>query len=75
MDATGRSTEFHPRDSTGVTTVCDLLLQLKPEYLICGYVGESEKLSLRASGIDIRLGSCNCAVDELAARVQALPEA
>lgn len=75
VDTIGRSTEFHPRDRTGVRSVRDLLVQLKPKYLICGYVGEEEKRALQACGIDVRLGSCNCTVDELATRVHTLPEA
>jgi len=75
LDPAEPSPEFYPRDRTGVKSICDIITELKPEYVICGYVGEAEKRRLRASGIDVRLGSCSCSVEELATRVRKLPEA
>lgn len=75
LDAVDRSTEFHLRDPTDEKSTCDILVELKPDYVICGYVGEAEKRRLKACGIDVRLGSCTCPVDELAKGVRTLPEA
>ncbi len=73
--ASDGSTDFHPRDRSGAKSMCDLLLELKPDRIICGFVGGPEMQRLRGAGIDIRLGSCNCAIDELVASFPTLPEA
>ena len=75
VDAKDGSKEFHPRDRSGTKSMCDFLLELKPGQIICGYIGEPEKQRLRAAGVDVRLGSCNCPVDELVASFSTLPEA
>lgn len=67
--------EFHPRNRTGAKLACDLILELKPRRLICGFIDEPEKEKLRAAGIDVRLGSCNCSVDDLVASFTSLPRA
>ena len=67
--------EFHPRDRTGAKPMCELILELQPRQCVCGFIGEVEKHKLRAAGIDVRLGSCNCSVDELVASFSSLPEA
>jgi len=36
---------------------------------------EVEKTRLRESGIDVRLGSCSCSIDELFVRFHDLPRA
>jgi len=75
IDGTGTSTEFHHRDRSGAKPLCDLILELKPRALICSFVGEAEKQKLRGAGIDVRLGSCSCSIDELLAAFQSLPPA
>lgn len=69
------SEEFHPRDRSGAKLLCELILELKPKQLICGFIGEPEKQKLHAAGIDVRLGSCSCPVDELVASFSNLPKA
>lgn len=67
------SREFHPRDRSG--GICDLLLALTPARVVCGFIAVPEKKRLRAAGIDVRLGSCSCSVDELVASFSSLPMA
>lgn len=69
------STKFHPRDRSSAKRLCDLILELKPPKLICGFIGAAEKKKLRSAGIDVRLGSCNCPVDELVSTFSSLPKA
>jgi hypothetical protein len=69
------SQEFHPRDRSGAQSMCDLLLALTPKRVICGFIDEAEKHRLRDAGIDVRIGSCSCAVDELVASFPDLPVA
>jgi hypothetical protein len=71
----GGPKEFHPRDRTGTKLASDLILELKPRRLICGFIDEPEKEKLRAAGIDVRLGSCNCSVDDLVSSFPSLPRA
>lgn len=75
INAVDGSTGFHPRDRSGAKSMCDLLLELKPAQIICGFIGEPDKQRLRAAGVDVRLGSCSCPVDELVTSFSTLPEA
>ena len=75
INAGDGSSEFHPRDRTGAKPVCELILEFQPRQCICGFIDETEKHKLRAAGIDVRLGSCNCSVDELVASFSSLPKA
>lgn len=69
------SQEFHPRGRSDTKSIGDLLLALKPARVICGFISEPEKERLRVAGIDVRLGSCSCPVDELVASFLSLPAA
>jgi hypothetical protein len=75
IDGARQSKEFHQRDRSSAKPLCDLIVELKPRALICGFVGEAEKQKLRDAGIDVRLGSCSCSIDELLAGFQSLPRA
>lgn len=69
------SQEFHRRDQMGAKSLYELIVDLKPQHCICGFIDEPEKQKLRAAGIDVRIGSCSCPVDELIASFYALPRA
>ena len=75
IDAADGSKEFHPCDCTDTKSMCDLILELRPERIICGFIVEPEIQKLRAAGIDVRLGSCSCPVDELVSGFRCLPQA
>ena len=75
IDGAAKSTEFHQRDRSGAKSLCDLILELKPRALVCSFVGETEKQELRNAGIDVRLGSCSCSIEELLAGFHDLPRA
>lgn len=75
VDPTARTARFYPRDRSGTKSVCDLILELQPRRIICGFIDMPERNRLRAAGIDVRLGSCNCPIDELVTSFQTLPEA
>jgi hypothetical protein len=74
-NAADGSREFHPRDPSGARSMCDLILELKPDQMICGFIAATETQRLRGAGIDVRLGSCSCAIDELLASISTLPRA
>lgn len=75
MDGANGSSEFHRNELKTPDAICDLLLKLVPDRVICSFIGNAEKRKLRAAGIDVRLGSCACPVDVLAACCCDLPEA
>ena len=75
INSANGSKEFHPRDQSGAKSLCELILELKPRRLICRFIDEPEKQKLRAVGIDVRIGSCSCPLDELVASSSALPKA
>lgn len=75
IDAADGSKEFHPRDRSGVKSMCECILELSPSRIICGFIVEPEMQKLRAAGIDVRLGSCNCSIDELVSSFSTLPKA
>ena len=57
--------EFQENTQRTSAALCDLILAIGPGRLICGFIGENEKRRLTAAGIDIRLGSCACPLDDL----------
>jgi hypothetical protein len=75
IDAADGSKAFHPCDCTDAESMCDLILELRPGRIICGFIVEPEIQKLRAAGIDVRLGSCSCPVDELVTTFSNLPKA
>jgi hypothetical protein len=75
LDPTGHPREFHRNERLDESSLCDLILALKPIALVCGFIGGAEKLRLHAAGIDIRLGSCSCSIDELFTGFRSLPRA
>ena len=75
LEARYGSREFHPNIDKTSEATCDLILALLPDWVVCGFIGTVEKRRLRAAGIDVRLGSCACAIEELAAGCCDLPEA
>lgn len=75
FDGAGGGQSFRPNEHRTPEQLCSLIIEVGPETLICGYVGEPERNRLRAAGVDVRLGSCNCAIDELMACLCDLPEA
>lgn len=69
------SQEFHKIPQRTADAVCDLISKTGVDCLICGFVAGPEKQKLRAAGVDLRLGSCICAVEDLAASFSDLPRA
>ncbi len=53
----------------------DHILNVHPDRLLCGFISTAERQVLAAAGIDIRLGSCSVAVDELVKSFATLPKA
>ena len=75
IDQAGKPTGFHHCDRSDAKSLCDLILALNPDALVCGFIAEAEKLRLELAGIDVRLGSCSCSIDELFAGFRDLPRA
>lgn len=75
VDGPNISREFHPNIGKTSEATCDLILGLRPDRVICGFIGAEEKRRLSGAGIDVRLGSCACPIEELAACCCSLPEA
>lgn len=75
IDGSLGSRQFHRRDRNDATPICDLILQLGPTRLICGFIDDAAKERLSAAGIDVRLGSCSCSIAELVAGFHDLPRA
>jgi predicted Fe-Mo cluster-binding NifX family protein len=75
INAVDGSKEFHPCDCSSVKPAYELILKLQPRRLICGFIGGPERKMLSAAGIDVRLGSCSCSVDELVSSFSTLPKA
>jgi hypothetical protein len=65
--------EFHPNTQQTADTMCDVILKAGVLQLVLGFIPRPAAKRLRAAGVDIRLGSCTCAVEELAACFNALP--
>jgi predicted Fe-Mo cluster-binding NifX family protein len=67
LDSRAGTRAFHSNPARTPETLCDLIIAIDADRLVCGYIGDSERDRLRAAGVDVRLGSCTCAPEELAA--------
>lgn len=67
--------EFHARGERTAEAMCDLILKSGVHRLVLGFVGGPSAQKLHAAGIDIRLGSCARAVEDLAIGFDDLPAA
>jgi len=75
LDSAGGIKEFHPNKDHTPSALCDLIVLIRPDRLVCGYVGGVERRRLRDAGIDVRLGTCAASVHELHACFCDLSEA
>lgn len=75
IDTESGAREFHQNPPRTPATLCDLILASRVEGLVCGFIAAPEVARLRAAGIDVRVGSGSCSVDELAQCFCDLPEA
>ena len=55
--------------------ICRAIIASGVARLICGFVPEAECKALRTAGVDVRLGSCACEVEELVTEFDRLPKA
>ena len=67
------SHEFHANTDRSAEKMCDVILKTGVHRLVLGFIAGPAARKLRVAGIDIRLGSCACAVEDLAECFDALP--
>jgi hypothetical protein len=58
IDEKAGTETIYPNISRSAGPFCELILDLAPERLICGFIGETEFRRLHAAGVDVRVGSC-----------------
>jgi hypothetical protein len=75
FDSAGGGTAFYPNRDRTAKAMCDLLLKLMHQRLVCGFVAVPERNKLRAAGIEVRLASCTRAVAGLVSQFHELPAA
>jgi len=75
IDADSGRKKFLRSDRRTAQCLCQLIVEAKPNRLICGFIGAPERQMLQAAGIDIRLGSLTCSVEQLVACFCDLPAA
>ena len=73
IDSNKGSREFHANTEHSADAMCDVILKTGVHRLILGFIAGPAARKLRAAGVDIRLGSCTCAVDDLATCFDVLP--
>lgn len=73
IDTDTGSHEFHANTDHNAETMCDVVLKTGVHRLVLGFIAGPETRKLRAAGVDIRLGSCACTVEDLAVCFDALP--
>lgn len=71
----GASTEFKANVGRNAEFLAELIVASHVERLICGFIPQAERSKLHAAGIDVRLGSCVCGIDELFVEFSDLPQA
>ena len=67
--------EYRWQDRETADAMCDLIIGTGARRLILGFVGEAAADRLRRLGIDVRVGPCACALDDLVASFDHLPSA
>ena len=75
IEPTKSTAEFVPNPKRDAESLSGLVAGSNAKRLICGYIPDTERERLSASGVDIRLGSCADAVDELLVAFPDLPHA
>lgn len=65
--------EFHANSQRTADTMCDVILRLGVQRLVLGFIAGPAARKLLGAGVDIRLGSCACALEHLADCFEALP--
>lgn len=74
IDSRTNARVFHPNPERTAVSLCALIVKEAPERLICGFIAGPERDKLRENGIEVRIGSCSCSIDELTACFCDLPE-
>jgi hypothetical protein len=72
FDTVDGATIFYPNRKRTAEAMCDLLLKIRPNRLVCGFIASPERSKLCAAGIEVRLGSCARPVKELVGAFDAL---
>jgi len=72
VDPIRDTTEFLPNERRTADTLCDLIVKSGVSRLVCGFISDTDKKRLRSAGIDVRLGSCACSVNDLVANFDGL---
>jgi predicted Fe-Mo cluster-binding NifX family protein len=75
LDAVTGIRQFHGNPPRTPKSLCDLILASGVDGLVCGFIAEPEIVRLRTAGIDVRLGSGACSIEELAQCFCDLPPA
>lgn len=75
VDPDSGSREFHANTDRSVEAMCDVILKTGVHRLVLGFIAGPAARKLQAGGVDMRLGSCARAVEELAMCFDALPRA
>lgn len=65
--------EFSANTERTAKDMCALIVESGARRLVLGFVPDAIAKKLRDVGVDIRLGSCACGIDELAMRFEDLP--
>jgi len=65
VDPVTTKASFTGNPERTVAAMSEIIIQSGANRLICGFVPAAECKRLRAAGVDVRLGSCSCEVDEL----------
>jgi len=75
IDPASGCREFRAKGQHTVEAMCDLILKTGVHRLVLGFISGPAAQKLRTAGIDIRLGSCAHAVEDLAIGFDDLPAA
>jgi len=75
VDPGNGQNDFLPNNSQDSDALCDQIIRSGVKCVICGFIDEKAKALLRSKGVDLRLGSCACPVEELVTNFDMLEEA
>lgn len=75
VDPVTRCRDYMPNAGRTSEATCAMIAISSATRLVCGFIADADRDRLVLCGVDVRIGSCSCPVDDLVCGFEALPHA